>query len=173
MIPKPPEPVPGPLLERLDGHSRVATWQEQQETVNAARTYPLQSKAGGSVGDWIQYLHRDPGFSTGEAGDAIKRIFAIFQGQDRTELLVNRLVAIENATHSELLREKAAAAELANENRFLKRMLDDRDRQYKALQAEYVSLHRSWIWRTIRAIQSDFGRLRRTLRPSPAADQHG
>jgi hypothetical protein len=173
MIPKPPEPVPGPLTEHLNTRLRIAPWQEQQEAVNAAHTYPLESRAGGSLGDWIQYLHRDPSLSTGDAGDAMKRIFGIFQRENRTELLVSRLAAIENATHSELMREKTAAAELADENRFLKRMLDDRDRQYRALQNEFVSLHRNWIWRTIRAVQSDLGRLRRMLRPSPTAGQQG
>ena len=168
MIPKPPEPVPGPLLERLNGGSQAAPWLEQMEAVHAERTFPLESRAGGSCRDWIQYLHAGADDATGEAGDPMKRIFRIYQRENRTERLVARLAAIDKATHAELQRERSAAADLAKENRLLQRMLDDRDRQYSALQMECVSLKRNWLWRTMRVVRTDLVRLRRKLRPSAA-----
>lgn len=172
MIPKPPEPVPGPLTERLDGRCRDSAWHETREPLSAERTFPLESRAGGSCHEWIRHLHADSDESLSGASDSLRRIFRIYQGQGRTERLVVRLAGIEKSAQEELLRERAAAAELARENRFVRRMLDDRDRQFTALQMEFVSLQRNWLWRALRTVRLELGRVRRMFR-QPGEAQGG
>jgi hypothetical protein len=167
-IPKPPEPVPGPLLEHFEGGSRVAVCSEQPEMMVADRTFPLESRAGGNCRDWLRHLHQNVGEPLSEAGDAMKRVFKIYQMENRTDRLVGRLVGIEKAMQGEISRERAAAQVLARENKFIKRMLDDRDREFSALQAEFVALRHDWVWRAMRTLRGELGRLRRLFRPSAA-----
>ena len=135
----------------------------------AERTFPLPSRAGGNCREWIQYLHKDAGEPLSEMGDQMRRIFRIYQMENRTDRLVNRLVGIEKALQGELCGERARADEFAQENRFIKRMLSDRDREYSALQAEFKSMKHDWVWRTMRMIRCEFGRARRFFRSAPSA----
>jgi hypothetical protein len=142
---------------------------EHPEMMLAERTFPLPSHAGGNCREWIQYLHKDAGEPLSEMGDQMRRIFRIYQMENRTDRLVNRLVGIEKALQGELLRERARAEEFAQENKFVKRMLSDRDREYSALQSEFKSMKHDWVWRTMRMIRSEFGRARRLFRSAPSA----
>jgi hypothetical protein len=153
-IPNNPDPAPGLLVEH-------------PEMMLAERTFPLPSHAGGNCREWIQYLHKDAGEPLSETGDQMRRIFRIYQMENRTDRLVNRLVGIEKALQVELSRERAKADELAEENKFIKRMLSDRDREYSALQSEFRSMKHDWVWRTMRMIRCELGRLRRFFRPVP------
>jgi hypothetical protein len=64
----------------------------------------------------------------------------------------------------QLLQERATAAALAKEIKFVRRMLDDRDRQYVALQVRCGgALRRRGAWRVAGAFRSDLRRLRRSI----------
>jgi hypothetical protein len=141
---------------------------QHPEMMLAERTYPLQSKAGGNCRDWIQYLHKDVSEPLSEVGDQMRRIYRIYQMENRTDRMVNRLVGIEKMLQAELSKERAAAETHASENKFIKRMLEDRDREFAALQAEFASMRHDWVWRTIRTIRCELGRVRRLFKPAPA-----
>jgi hypothetical protein len=57
-------------------------------------------------------------------------------------------------------RETSVAA-LVRENRFIQRMLDDRDRQFASLQGELSSMRRDWAWRTLGVLRLEVRRFRR------------
>jgi hypothetical protein len=57
--------------------------------------------------------------------------------------------------------ERPAPLDLARENRFIQRLLDDRDRQFAALQEEVAVLKGDWAWRTLCLFRRAFVRLRR------------
>ncbi|HXN35230.1 MAG TPA: hypothetical protein VN877_03610 [Opitutaceae bacterium] len=67
------------------------------------------------------------------------------------------------------LKELHADGSLARENRFIQRMLDDRDRQFSELQAEFSAMRRDWAWRTLGVFRLWLGRMRRPFRPAVAA----
>lgn len=67
------------------------------------------------------------------------------------------------------LRERPADGSLARENRFIQRMLDDRDRQFTELQAEFSAMRRDWAWRTLGVLRHWLGRMRRQFRSGDAA----
>jgi hypothetical protein len=157
-MPRTQEPAPARIAER-------------PEMLLAEHAFPLESRAGGNYRDWIHSLHRDTGEALSDVGDPMRRIFRICQMENRTDRLVSRLVWIEKSVQEALSRERAEAQALASENRFIKRMLDDRDREFSALQAEFLALKRNWIWRAIRAVRCDLGRLRRLVRPSATGAQ--
>jgi hypothetical protein len=167
-IAKPPEREPGPLTDRFEGRSRLAACAEQPEMTGGARSFPLESRAGGDFGEWIRILLQDTGEPLSETGETMKRILRVCEIENRTDRLVNRLVAIEKSVQGQLSNERAAAEALAKENRFIGRMLEDRDREFAALQTEFVALKRDWAWRTVRMIRCDLTRLRRLFRPSGA-----
>jgi len=148
------------------GIASAPTSAERMEMMSAERTFPLESGAGGSCREWIQYLHQDAHRAMADANEPLKRIFALYQRENRADRLVNRLVAIEKALHAELQKERAAVAVLSRENKFVQRMLDDKDRQYASLQTEFVALRNDWAWRTIRMIRGRLGRVRRIVRPA-------
>jgi hypothetical protein len=50
---------------------------------------------------------------------------------------------------------------LLRENKFIQRLLDDRDRQFAALQEEVAALKRDWAWRTLCMFRRGTIRLRR------------
>jgi hypothetical protein len=70
---------------------------------------------------------------------------------------------------AELQRERSANAALARENRFIQRMLDDRDRQVAAFQSELAGVRRDWLWRTVGAVRAALARIRRQSWMSPAS----
>jgi hypothetical protein len=139
----------------------------------ADRAFPLESRAGGNCRDWLRHLHESSGEPLSGAGEPMKRIFRIYQTENRTDLLVSRLVGIERSVQGELSRERAAAAALARENRFVRRMLDDRDREFSALKAEFAALHSNWAWRALRTVRWELGRIRRLFRPAATGDRAG
>jgi hypothetical protein len=141
---------------------------EHPEMMLAERTFPLQSRAGGNCREWIQYLHKDVGDPLSDVGDQMRRILRIYQMENRTDRLVNRLVAIEKSLQAELRTERASAEALASETKFVKRLLEDRDRDYSALQAEFLAMRHDWVWRTVKMIRFELGKVRRMFRPAPA-----
>jgi hypothetical protein len=72
----------------------------------------------------------------------------------------------KDSLRNDLLKERTANAALIRENRFIQRMLDDRDRQFATLQAESAAMRRDWLWRTLGAARSEFRRLRTQIWPS-------
>lgn len=99
----------------------------------------------------------------------MRRIFMIYKLEDRTERLVDRLVAIEREAQTHLSMERIRGQALEKDCAFMKRMLDERDRECAALRAEFAGMNRNWAWRAIRMIRCDIGRLRRIFRhPAPA-----
>jgi hypothetical protein len=70
----------------------------------------------------------------------------------------------EMTLEEQLLYERAAAASLAREVRFVRRMLDDRDQQYADLQRKCAAAPRRGAWWFSRALKTDFRRLGRNIR---------
>jgi hypothetical protein len=158
-VPKPRDADSGPCPEQLDRNPGAAMSRERDEILDAVCAFPLESRAGGSCRDWFLFLRRDFGDPLSEASEPLRRIFEFCKEENRADRLVNRLIGIERAVQKELLREKAATETLVNENRFIRRMLDDRDRQYAELQVELVAMRRDWAWRAIRMLRRRLGRL--------------
>jgi len=73
-------------------------------------------------------------------------------------------IGAEGTLGEQLRQERATAAALLKENRFIRRMLDDRDRQFAALQAEYAAMRRYRVWRIIATLRGDLRRFRRQFR---------
>jgi hypothetical protein len=71
---------------------------------------------------------------------------------------------IEKTLEEQLLHERATAASLAKEVRFVRRMLDDRDQQFADLQRKCAGAQRRGRWRFAGSLRTDFGRLRRSIR---------
>jgi hypothetical protein len=103
-------------------------------------------------------------------------LYGICQREGRTDRLVNCLLRIEAATHAELLGERAAAAQeraavtaLVKENQFVRRMLENRDRQFAALQSEFLAMRRDWAWRMVQRVRCAAKTARRAVGlPVPA-----
>jgi uncharacterized protein with von Willebrand factor type A (vWA) domain len=152
--------------------------------MRAGGTPPLDSKAGGLMRDWVYYLHKDMEDPLSEMNEAMKWIFKIYQKENRADRFANRMVELEKAAQAELARERkdgaeALAAEKAarisidgdreairREKEGIQRMLDERDRQYAALHAEWVAMRKDRIWRFASMVRRD---LRRMLGKSGAA----
>lgn len=133
--------------------------------MSADRTFPLESHAGGSCREWIDYLHRELGDPLCEASEPMRRMVRIYLRENRAERLVNRLVALERAAQSDLVRERGERQALEREIAFNRRMLDDRDRQYAALKSECAALQRRWSWRTLRGVRRVLMKFRGSARP--------
>lgn len=153
----------------------------RRETIrNGARqsgARPLKSGAGGSLRDWVDRIRKDVGDPLAEANRPMTWLYRNCLREGRTDRLVNCLIRLENEAHGQLLIERAGMqreqAALIRENGLLRRMLADRDRQYAALQAELVALRRDWVLRFIRALRSDFRRIRRMFRAPASARAPG
>jgi hypothetical protein len=76
---------------------------------------------------------------------------------------VRDFTAIEKRLDTQASRERSAHEALARENKFIQRLLDDRDRQFAALQEEVAALKRDWAWRTLCLFRRGSIRLRRLL----------
>jgi hypothetical protein len=68
---------------------------------------------------------------------------------------------IEKRLESQPSRERNSTAALARENKFIQRLLDDRDRQLAALQEEVAAMKRDWAWRTLCIFRRAAFRIRR------------
>lgn len=68
---------------------------------------------------------------------------------------------IEKRLETQASRERNSTAALARENKFIQRLLDDRDRQLAALQEEVAALKRDWAWRTLCLLRRGALRMRR------------
>jgi hypothetical protein len=71
----------------------------------------------------------------------------------------------EELLELQLARERTRNADLMRENKFILRMLRDRDGQLAALQTEFAAMRRDWVWRTIGMARIEIRRLRRHLAP--------
>jgi len=137
--------------------------------------YPLESRAGGDFAEWIRRVYEVAGDPLSEAGEPMRWLYGICRKEGRTDRLVNCLLRAEKAAQAQLEREKAAFARerasseaLARENRFVRRLLENRDQQFAALQAEFLDVRRSWAWRLVRRARCAAGRARRLLGPRGA-----
>ena len=81
-----------------------------------------------------------------------------------TNAPVSRTLA-EELLELQLSRERTRNADLMRENKFILRMLRDRDRQLAALQTEFSAMRRDWVWRTIGMARIELRRIRRHLAP--------
>jgi hypothetical protein len=68
---------------------------------------------------------------------------------------------IEERLQGQPARHRRPDDSLSRENRFIQRLLDDRDRQYAALQEEVSAMKRDWAWRTLCLFRRGSIRLRR------------
>jgi hypothetical protein len=68
---------------------------------------------------------------------------------------------IERRLEALAVHERRAGATLIRDNKFIQRLLDDRDRQFAALQEEVAALKRDWAWRTLCMFRRGTIRLRR------------
>jgi hypothetical protein len=68
---------------------------------------------------------------------------------------------IEKRLELQPSRERNSASALARENKFIQRLLDDRDRQLAALQEEVAAMKRDWAWRTLCFLRRMTLRIRR------------
>jgi hypothetical protein len=50
---------------------------------------------------------------------------------------------------------------LVRENKFILRLLDDRDRQFASVQCELSAMRRDWVWRTLGVLKNEVRRARR------------
>jgi hypothetical protein len=66
--------------------------------------------------------------------------------------------------------DEPAGDDLVRENRFIQRMLDDRDRQYASLQGELSMMRRDWAWRTLGLLRFGVRRIRRQFWKAASAD---
>jgi hypothetical protein len=66
--------------------------------------------------------------------------------------------------------EEEAGGALVRENRFIQRMLDDRDRQFASLQRELSTMRRDWAWRTLAVLRLGVRRIRRQFWQTASAD---
>jgi hypothetical protein len=76
---------------------------------------------------------------------------------------------IEGRLEGRPLNDRRPDDALSRENRFIQRLLDDRDRQFAALQGEVAALKRDWAWRTLSLLRRGTIRLRHRLWRSAAA----
>jgi hypothetical protein len=144
---------------------------------NPGGACPLESRAGGDFAEWIRRVYEVADDPLSEAGEPMRWLYGICRKEGRTERLVNCLLRAEKAAQAQLerereacARERAAAEALARENRFVRRMLESRDRQFAALQAEVLAMRRNWAWRMVRRARCAAGRARRLLGPGGAAE---
>jgi hypothetical protein len=159
----------------LDDSSSLAICRGCNDIMRVGGTWPLESRGGGNFRDWVYYLHQDLADPLAEANEAMRWIYQIYQKENRADRFANRLLGLEKAAHRDLQKaraetekERAAVVALGKENRFIQRMLDDRDREFAALQADYVAMRRDRVWRVISMIRNDLSRLRGLFRPAAA-----
>ncbi len=163
-----PNPAAAPV--RGDDGSACAI---PAEAISAGRAFPLRSRAGGSCRDWIRYLHQELGDPLRDAGEPMRRMFRIYLRENRTDRLVNRLVALEAEAQAELARERAEKEALQREISLNRRMLDDRDMQFSALKSEFAALQRDWAWRSLREARRGLLRIRGLFGTARAARRTG
>lgn len=160
----------------MDERAQAGAREEQCASLcRPGAAYPLESRAGGDFAEWIRRVYEVAGDPLSEAGEPMRWLHGICRKEGRTDRLVNCLLRAEKAAQVQLERERAesagerAAAEaLAREIQFVRRMLESRDQQFAALQAELLAMRRSWVWRLARRAQCAAGRARRMLAPRGA-----
>jgi len=109
----------------------------------------------------------------------MKGFYGACAREGRVDRLVNCLLGIEKSLQLEVAkaraeaeRERSRAVAAENEVRFVRRVLDSRDRQFAALQAEVMAARRDWMWRTVRKARCALRRLRSTLGRDPRDAAH-
>jgi hypothetical protein len=78
-----------------------------------------------------------------------------------SERFAKRMVCAEKAVQAELAQERALSASLAADKKFLERMLDDRDRQFAQIQAEFSTMRGDRLWRLVRWTRGRAAQVRR------------
>jgi hypothetical protein len=153
------------VLERrqklLDDGSSLEICRSCNDIMKVGGTFPLASRAGGNFRDWVYYLFQDLDDPLSEANEAMKWIFRIYQKEGRADRFANRLLGIEKAAQGELREERRAREALAGELESVQRTLDDRDREFAALHAEYSAMRRDRFWRVASMLRNDLKRIRR------------
>jgi sulfatase maturation enzyme AslB (radical SAM superfamily) len=162
------EAILGRRKQLLDDGCSLQICRRCNDILKAGGIYPLESRAGGNFRDWIHYLYQDMDDPFGEANEAMKWIFRIYKNENRSERLANRLIGLEKIARRELSECRERCRSLASENDALvakiaaiQRTLDERDREFGALHAEFVAMRRSRAWRLMRMLANDLARLRR------------
>jgi len=158
-----------------DGAQAGAREEQCASLCRPGAAYPLESRAGGDFAEWIRRVYEVAGDPLSEAGEPMRWLHGICRREGRTDRLVNCLLRAEKAAQAQLerergacARERAAAEALAREIQFVRRMLESRDQQFAALQAEFLAMRRSWVWRLARRARCAAGRARRLLAPRGA-----
>jgi len=102
----------------------------------------------------------------------MKWIFRIYQKENRLDRLANRLIGFEKLAHGQYVREgdahRAAQVDrekLRQDRDALQKKLDERDREFAALHADYVKIRRSWSWRLSNLVRNDAARIWGLIRP--------
>jgi sulfatase maturation enzyme AslB (radical SAM superfamily) len=165
------EPLEAVLERRenlLHDNSGLKICRECNDILRIGGTYPLASGEGGDFRDWILYLYQDLDEPLSEANEPMKWIFRIYQKENRTDRFANRLLGIEKAaqarfqrTRDALIRERAI---LVADKERVQHLLDERDRQFAALHADYVAMRSDWLWRVVQMIRNDLDRICRHFR---------
>ncbi len=117
------------ILERrmtlLAGKRGLKICESCNDVMRIGDTFPLESRAGGSLRDWMYWLHEPHADPLSEANEAMKWVLQIYQKKNGTDVLVNRLLAIENATHRTLVSEREELASVIRERDELIRERDE------------------------------------------------
>ena len=145
----------------------------------AGRAFPLQSRAGGNFTEWLRRVREATDDPLSEAGESMKWFYGACAREGRVDRLFNCLLGIEKSLQleldrakAELERERSRALAAENEVRFVRRVLDSRDRQFSALQAEVLAARRDWMWRAVRKARCALRRARSSLGLAPREPGH-
>jgi hypothetical protein len=83
------------------------------------------------------------------------------QFRDPMDMGAGDFNGIEKRLDAHPVSERRSDDALLRENKFIQRLLDDRDRQFAALQEEVAAMKRDWAWRTLCLFRRGTIRLRR------------
>ena len=70
--------------------------------------HPLGHADGGTVSEWVYELHRDNADPLADANPAMRWLYQVYAKENRTDRMVNRLLALEKAAHDQLSAERTA-----------------------------------------------------------------
>jgi hypothetical protein len=154
----------------IDDGCALEICRQCNDVMKIGGTFPLESHAGGIFRDWIYYLYQDLPDPLSEANEPMKWIFRIYEKEGRTDRFANRLLRLEREAQRELAAKRTEVADLTGECDLLRvecaslqRMLDERDRDFAHLHAEYVAIRNSLTWRLVRMLANDINRITRWL----------
>jgi hypothetical protein len=141
--------------------------------------HPLGHPAGGTVSDWIYELHRDDADPLADASPAMRWLYQVYAKENRTDRLVNRLIALENTAHHQLCAERTAHH--ATQAGLLEQLCAERTAHHTtqvrlhatiaALEAQLAAMKHRPGWRRLEAARrlcDQAGRFLARLRAPPA-----